>query len=176
MKKLLSRLFLILGIFLITFGIYLISLRYSPKTLTFENAVFAQSTTHSTIPTLLIIPSATISLPVIPSSTHNNTWEITSEGVSFLSSSVKPGTPGNSVFYGHNWDNLLKNLHSVKPHDTIEIVMSDKKRMKFVVEYTAVVDPFKTEVIKNTDDTRVTIYTCTGFLDSKRFVVVAKPQ
>lgn len=175
MKKLLSQILLIIGVFCIASGIYLILLRYSPKTLTFENAVFAESTTHATIPKLLIIKSANISLPVIPSSTHNNTWDITFDGVSFLTSSVKPGTPGNSVFYGHNWENLLGNLHTVKPGDTVEIIMSDKKRMKFTVEYTAVVTPDKTEVIKNTNDTRITIYTCIGFLDSKRFVVVAKP-
>jgi sortase (surface protein transpeptidase) len=53
--------------------------------------------------------------------------------------------------------------------------MNDGVKKEFKVEYTATVDPSQTYIIDNTKDTRITLYTCTGFLDSKRFVVVAFP-
>ena len=77
--------------------------------------------------------------------------------------------------YGHNWKSLLYDLPSVKPGQKLYVTMQNGSKQAFEVEYTATVEPSDTYVIDKTDDTRLTIYTCTGFLDSKRFVVVAKP-
>ena len=42
-----------------------------------------------------------------------------------------------------------------------------------MIEYTQVVTPDQTHILAPSDDRRVTLYTCTGFLDRKRFVVTA---
>ncbi len=77
--------------------------------------------------------------------------------------------------YGHNWKSLLHGLPMVKPGQKVFVTMQNGSKIAFEVEYTATVDPADTYIIDKTSDTRLTIYTCSGFLDSKRFVVVAKP-
>ncbi len=173
MRKFLSRLFSILSVLSLIFGLYLVYLRYSPRKLAFKTPpVAVAETSHK--PVGLTITSAKIHLPVVLSKIVNNNWEVTTKGVSFLETSEEPGKTGNAVFYGHNWTSLLGNLVSVKPGDSVEVLMDNGEKKNFTVEYTAVVSPNQTQIIEQTHDKRVTIYTCTGFLDSKRFVVVAK--
>ena len=62
----------------------------------------------------------------------------------------------------------------MKPGDRIEIAFSDGSIREFVVAYTTTVNPGQVEILKDSEDSRLTLYTCTGFLDSKRFVVTAK--
>ena len=112
-------------------------------------------------------------LEIIPSKITNNTWEATSQGVSHLSSSPIPGEKGNSILYGHNWTNLLGNLTKIKPGAEINIILKNREKKIFIVEYVSIVGPNDTQILADTDDTRITLYTCTGFLDSKRFVVTA---
>ncbi len=112
-------------------------------------------------------------LEIIPSKITNNTWEATSQGVSHLSSSPIPGEKGNSILYGHNWTNLLGNLTKIKPGAEINIILKNREKKIFIVEYVSIVGPNDTQILADTDDTRITLYTCTGFLDAKRFVVTA---
>ncbi len=173
MRTFLSRFFFLLSFLSLIFGFYLLYLRYSPKKLAFKTPPAAiAETAHK--PVGITINSAKIGLPVVLSKIINNNWEVTTKGVSFLETSAEPGKTGNAVFYGHNWTSLLGNLVSVKPGDKLEVLMDNGEKRNFTVEYTAVVSPNQTQIIEQTHDKRVTIYTCTGFLDSKRFVVVAK--
>lgn len=176
MKHFISTFLIIFGVIILIFGFYLTHLRYSPKTLAFEGASSLSQASHATLPRMIKINSINIVLPVVASKITNNLWETTPDGVSFLTTSAKPGSKGNSVFYGHNWGSILGNLHKTKPGDKIEIVMDNGKKYEYDVEYTAVVEPTQTSVINDVGDERLTIYTCTGFLDTKRFVVVAKPN
>lgn len=173
--KLLSKFFLLLGLTFLLFGAYLLYLRHSPRILTFNYAPTAVSSLSFTSPANIEIPSIGVNLPVIPAVIHGTSWETTSRGVSYLSSTPAPGKKGNSVMYAHNWESLLGHLPQVKPGQNIIVVSKSHERKVFRVEYTAIVSPSQTYIIDNTNDTRLTIYTCTGFLDSKRFVVVAKP-
>lgn len=174
MKKFFSYLLLFISVFLLAFGAYLVVLRNSPRTLAFESAPqHAPKKYEAATPKTLIIPSINVTLPIIPAKIIKNTWETTNDGVSYWSASPIPGSRGNSVLYGHNWKSLLGSLPNIKPGNTIQVIMSDGKTVDFIVEYTAVVSPTQTDIIRPTKDTRITIYTCTGFLDSKRFVVVA---
>ncbi len=127
------------------------------------------------LPYSLEIPSIHANLPIIPALIQGKTWETTTKGVSYLKTTPIPGEKGNSVIYGHNWKTILGDLTQVKPGQKIIITMNDGVKKEFKVEYTATVDPSQTYIIDNTKDTRITLYTCTGFLDSKRFVVVAFP-
>ncbi len=175
MLRLISRFFLLLGYIFLFFGFYLVYLRYSPKLLSFESKPPAIATTPSKAPQKIEIPSIKVELPIISAIKEGNKWETTHNGVSHLSSTPIPGQKGNSVLYGHNWGSLLADLPQIKPGQKVFVTFGNGKRQMFVVEYTAVVDPSESYIIDSTKDTRITIYTCTGFLDSKRFVVVAKP-
>lgn len=164
-----SNFFLILSLGFFVFLGSLLWQRVAPIKAT-TNAVVTSSTVVS-----LAIPTLNIDLPVIPASMSGTTWETTKFGVSWLSSSPVPGELGNSILYGHDWPNLLGRLTSIKTGQEIVVQMTGGKSRKFVVQYTAIVPSTQDDVLRATTDRRLTIYTCTGFWDEKRFVAVAFP-
>ncbi|MBI4080860.1 MAG: sortase [Candidatus Levybacteria bacterium] len=176
MKRLLSKVFIASGIALLLFSSYLFWQRNNPNRLAFATEDISAANTYSeavNMPTSLTIPSIQKTLPVIPMTLQNSTWSVTPDGVSYLSTSPLPGNPGNSILYGHNWPNLLGKLVLVKPGDSLLLTFKDGKTKQFTVQTTQEVSPSDTSVLKNTPDRRLTLYTCSGFLDSKRFVVTA---
>jgi len=176
MVGLTSKIFTILGLLILVFGGILLFQRYTPQRFSFKNFQPASGTFQITPQSRLIIPSLNIDVEIIPSKITNNNWEETDRGISHLSSSPFPGEKGNSILYGHNWANLLGNLTRIKPGAEIRIVSSNKEKKVFIAKYVSVVGPNDTEILFNTNDSRITLYTCTGFLDTKRFVVTALLQ
>jgi LPXTG-site transpeptidase (sortase) family protein len=169
MKRYFDTVILGLGIFFLCFGGYLIFERETPR-----NLVFAETSNNKIVtPTRLTIPSINLDLPILPAHIKDQKWDITKDGVSYLVKTPVPGTLGNSVMYGHNWSNLLGNLEEVKTGDIIEVKNSDGNTYAYVIHFVSVVTPDETHIYNNTSDYRLTIYTCTGFLDSKRLVVTA---
>jgi LPXTG-site transpeptidase (sortase) family protein len=165
-----------LGISLLLFGSFLVYQRNNPNRIAFaksELEIIEKESKKLLDPSIIIIPSVDIQLPVVFSEIRNSKWEVTDKGVSYLKSSVIPGEVGNSIMYGHNWTNLLGSLTKIKTGDTIEIVYVDNSKKEFVVKLIQEVEPDNISILNNTDDKRLTIYTCSGFLDSKRFIVVA---
>jgi sortase (surface protein transpeptidase) len=69
----------------------------------------------------------------------------------------------------------LGRLPKIKNEDIIQIKLSNGEHRNFKVIYTYTVTSDQTHILGQTEDARITIYTCTGFLDFKRFVVVAIP-
>lgn len=169
----LSRLLTIAGLIFIMFGLYLLSQRYSPNKLSFNDLSANTVSVSGQMPEKIVIPSLNLNLPVYPAQIKDNEWEATAKGVSYLISSPVPGEIGNSVIYGHNWSSLLGPLVRIKPGDKIEVVMDSGDKKTFVVNFTTLVDPSQTGILAASDDARITIYTCAGFLDSKRFVATA---
>jgi LPXTG-site transpeptidase (sortase) family protein len=165
-----------LGISLILFGSLLVFQRNNPNRVAFantDNNIMSVEENKTKIPASVIIPSLNINLPIYLSEIKNNKWEVTDKGVSYLKTSVLPGDKGNSVLYGHNWTNLLGNLTKIKTGEKITIEFDDKSKKEFVVTLIQEVNPDDISILNDTVDNRITIYTCSGFLDSKRFVVVA---
>jgi len=76
--------------------------------------------------------------------------------------------------YGHNWTNLLGPLVHAKPGQRIYISYADGSVSTFKIQATALVSPQDTSILAPSNDIRVTIYTCAGFMDSQRFVVTAR--
>ena len=175
MKNFLSRLFICAGILFLISSFYLLYLRHSSHPLTFKEYPTKVVALSIETPNTIHIPSINVHLPIVPAVADKNKWETTEKGVSYLLSTPLPGDKGNSVMYGHNWTSLLKNLPQVRTGERVYVIMKDGTKREFKIEYTATVNADQTYIIDNTPDTRITIYTCVGFLDSKRFVVVAKP-
>lgn len=169
------RVLIYFGIFCLAFAGFLYWQRTTPTRLQFDTEDIESSSVSSTNvePRVLIIRNLGIELDIYPASIKNAKWEATSKGVSYLSSTPVPGEMGNSVIYGHNWKSILGNLVKARPGQTIEILYSDGSRKEFEVKFTQVVTPDQTQILDQTGDNRITLYTCTGFLDSKRFVVTA---
>ncbi len=173
--KLLSRLFIILGIFCYTLGIYNIWLSIDPHRLSFTKYSYAQTVSpeKKQLPEKIIIKDLNINLNIIPSHVVDNKWETTDMGASYLQSSPIPGDDGNSIIYAHNWASLFANLVYAVPGQEIQIRYADNSTKTFVIKYTSSVTPDNSTILAPSNDKRITLYTCTGFLDSQRFIVVA---
>lgn len=169
MKRYFDTLLLGLGLFFLGFGTFLVWERQSPRQLVF--ALPSDSTIVT--PLRLSIESLGLNLPIYSASVQEGKWALTKHGVSHLSTSPLPGELGNSVFYGHNWSNLLGNLGNAKPGDSINVWLSNGQVVEYRIHFINVVTPDQSHIYRNTPDYRLTLYTCTGFLDSKRLVVTA---
>ncbi len=174
MKKFIAVVLILFGIVSLSFSAYLIHERNDSHTVSFTAYPVTVPTQKKqvTSPVKIRIASQHISLPIAPATIKNNEWQLSAEGVSYLTESPIPGEYGNSILYGHNWTSLLGRLPHVKPGDQIEIQYADNHISYFEVAYTAIVSPEQTSILAPSKDHRITIYTCTGFLDTKRFVAV----
>lgn len=173
----LSSLLIIFGLSCYIFGIYLIWERNDPNRLRFKNYMGNyKNVPLSNPPVRILIRDLNIDLPVYPAKVVNNQWETTTMGASYLLSSPLPGVRGNSIIYAHDWASLFGPLVNIKRENKVEIDFEDKTKKFFIIKNTSVVSPDQSDILKNFGDTRLTLYTCTGFLDSKRFVAVATLQ
>jgi LPXTG-site transpeptidase (sortase) family protein len=125
-------------------------------------------------PIKLYIPKLSKILAVSDGQVINNRWIISETGVSYLTSSVLPGKVGNSVFYGHNKAEILGGLPRLAAGDLIYVVLDNGEFAKYQVFETKEVSPNQVQILNDSDEARLTIYTCSGFLDQARFVVVAR--
>ncbi len=171
-KKIVAVLLLTIGLLLTFHALYLIYLRNTK--LPVKTDVNLRS--ERVVPVLVQIPSLAINVNVTETDLTNNKWPLSNDSALHWKESPLPGQKGNSVIYGHNWANLFGNLRQVHPNAEVVIVYSDgsKKQFKIVDTYTVTAD--ETHILNNSTDTRLTLYTCTGFLDSKRFVAIAIPS
>lgn len=175
MKKFFQRLFLFTGLLCVVFLGMLLYQRYRPNPLAFQGAVFTRelSGTYHGSPVRVQIPEVDVDLPIVTADIEGTIWQTTDDGVSYMKSSPLPGETGNAVLYGHNWPNLLGPLKRVNVGDSINIMFEDGYSASFNVAFVTIVTPEQIKILENSKDSRLTIYTCTGFLDSKRFVVTA---
>lgn len=164
-----SLLLIILGAaILITFSFNRFSQQFSPaSTPKVESPYQAQ-------PAKLYIPKLAKPLIISNGVVVNNRWQISETGVSYLTASAIPGKVGNSVIYGHNKTEILGNLPRVVSGDPVYVIMKSGDIIKYQVFETKEVSPNQVEILNQTAESRLTIYTCTGFLDTARFVAVAK--
>lgn len=134
----------------------------------------SNQTQLSSYPKEIIIPDININLPIIPTEFNKGKWKATTHGVSYLLSSPKPGEMGNSILYGHNWPNLLGNITKLGFGQTIQIKFTGGIKKDFIILKTKMTDQADTSILAGSDEPIITLYTCTGFFDRQRFVVVAK--
>lgn len=125
-------------------------------------------------PSKLYIPKLSKALDITDGQVQDNRWTVSATGVSYLTTSALPGEIGNSVIYGHNRRDILGGLPWLSVGDTIYITMQNGDLIKYEVFERKEILPTQVEILDNTLDSRLTIYTCSGFLDQSRFVVIAK--
>jgi len=139
--------------------------------LAFTSVPTKDETTFYQTPNRIRIVSAQIEAPIVKGTVNKSTWTTSENAISHLATSALPGTQGNSVYYGHNWAGLFAHLKDVLPGDLVEIVDANATKNVYTIESIGVVSPDQTHILNETIDKRITLYTCTGFLDSKRLVV-----
>lgn len=103
-------------------------------------------------------------------------WVIAEQGVSYLEDSGRPGEEVPTVLYGHNTREQLGNIRAMKGGEPITLTTTDGVQHAYDVEFIREVDPKDTSILKEVTGDRLIMYTCSGFWDSRRWVVVAKRQ
>ena len=126
-------------------------------------------------PVRILIPKADIDLKVVDAPIVDGYWELSDNTASYGLGSGRPGTKSNTVIFAHAREGLFYNLKDVKLDDIIYVFTKDKW-YRYKVNKIDAVYPNQTEVIKPTKNEVLTLYTCTGFYDEKRFIVTALPQ
>lgn len=121
------------------------------------------------------IAKININLPVEDGKVIGDRWQVSQSGVSFYTASSLPEEGGNTVLYGHNKAKILGGLVVLNKGDKIELTLENGKILKYEVSETKTVKPTEIEILNSASEPQLTIYTCTGFLDQARFVVLAKP-
>lgn len=175
MKSRLANLLTTFGLICLVLAAFLCWRRTTPRRLSFnlKTSPPTEKNISPLEPKTLIIKDLGIKLPISPSQVKKGKWEASTKGVSYLSTSPIPGEVGNSILYGHDWPNLLGNLVKIKPGQEVEILFNDGSTEKFTVKITQTVTPEQTNILAPSNDQRITLYTCIGFLDRKRFAVTA---
>lgn len=104
----------------------------------------------------------------------DNKWTIAEKEASHLSNSARPGEAGNIILYGHNTREILGNIRALKGNEIITLTSADGTNHQYQVEKIIEVNPNQVEYLLPTKEEVLTIYTCSGFMDQKRFIVRAK--
>lgn len=148
------------------------SKRYARPTTNLEQSVIIKPNNSTELkPLMLKVETAGIEIPLL---TSHKVWEEKAKTAVYFSKTPLPGNKGNSVIYGHNFPNILGNLNKVEKGQQISIEFTDGSVKNFEVIQKINVTANQTHILKQTNDARLTIYTCSGILDTKRLVVVAK--
>ncbi|QQS38694.1 sortase [Candidatus Woesebacteria bacterium] len=155
---------------------------------------FRETDNDSETPTRIIIPSVNIDLEVKTAEVINGYWEVFDDKAGWGKGSGIPGKAGNQVIFAHAREGLFEPLKKVKVKDSVYVLsvsdirengvdnnyisseVSTKAWHAYEITSITEVFPNETQVIKPTEDETLTLYTCSGYKDSKRLIVVAKPK
>lgn len=125
------------------------------------------------LPRRVIIPSVSIDLAIRQAEIVGGYWQVFDDSAAWGTGSAIPGENGNQVIFAHARKGLFLPLRNVRVGDTIYILTQDKY-FEYKVDQLKEVYPNQVEVISPTENETLTLYTCSGFGDSKRLIVVAK--
>jgi hypothetical protein len=124
------------------------------------------------LPVQLVIPDQRIDVSITPAQLHNREWQLSNHGVSLLQHGA-PRKDAGLIIYGHNWRSLLGNLQQAKIGGKINLIYGDGNVEQYTVQSMLTVSPDRLDVLDLAKPDTLLIYTCTGFLDGQRLVVLA---
>lgn len=124
-------------------------------------------------PTRIIIPNLNIDLPVKEAKVVNGYWEVFPTGAGWGIGSGLPGEIGNQVIFSHARKGMFLSLREAKIRQIIYVMTKDKWYSYEIMDIKEVL-PSQIEVVAPTSDETLTLFTCSGFSDSKRLIVIAK--
>jgi LPXTG-site transpeptidase (sortase) family protein len=133
-----------------------------------------ESLEESDPPKYIIIPDLDIYLNVKNARLINGYWEVFDDSAGWGEGSGLPGRPGNQVIFAHARKGLFGSLNKIKKDMKI-LVLTENKWYEYKVATIDEVYPGNTKYVKQSENEVLTLYTCSGFLDSKRLIVKAEP-
>lgn len=126
-------------------------------------------------PTQLRLPKYRVTLDIVESAIHNGVWQINEYAANHLNVSANPGEGGNVVIYGHNSNEVLGPLRWMSVGEQIELTNADGKTITYSVDQVIETNPEDINWVLPKQEETLTLYTCSGFLNSKRHIVIARP-
>lgn len=189
-RKTLGTILLVAGVFSVSMGLLLPSVQSVKLTsadisigqisesidndpIQIDESLLKDNDNPEHFPKRVIMPQLGIDVATDPAKIVNGKWEVYEKVGSYGLGSGVPGSTGNTVVFAHAREGLFLPLKSVKKDMTI-YVLTNKEWYQYKVDEIKEVFPHDVSVIKPTDDETLTLYTCTGFADSKRLIVSAK--
>ena len=126
-------------------------------------------------PVSIQIPDVRINLPVEETVINHGVWQIARNSISHLSTSARPGEKGPIVLYGHNTNDRFGPIRWLKEGGKISVTTSGGIVHSYTIYKTLDISPNDTNIFNQSSETLI-LYTCDGFADLQRFVVLAKPS
>lgn len=126
------------------------------------------------LPTELIITKVSLDLPIEETAINHGIWQIASN-VSHLTISARPGEQGPIIMYGHNTNDRLGPIRWLSVGDLITLKTADNKIHHYKIARTLTVAPNQMDIFTNRQEESLIIYTCDGFADLQRFILIANP-
>lgn len=124
-------------------------------------------------PLRIIIPALDIDLAIKEAKVVKGYWEVFADSAGFGLGSAFPEEVGNQVVFAHARKGLFLPLRQAKAGQNIYILTKDTWFTYQIAEIKEVL-PSQTEVIAPAKEAILTLYTCSGFSDRKRLIVIAK--
>lgn len=126
-------------------------------------------------PTHITIQKVGISLPIVQTTIQNNTWSIAGEGASHLSESANPGQKGPIIMYAHNTRDRFGPIRWLNTGEIITVTSADKKIHSYKIIDRIKTSPKELSVFFARKTETLYLFTCDGFADLDRYIVVADP-
>lgn len=139
------------------------------------NLIVAQEQKQAPLPVHIFIPWNT-DVDIEPLAFTNGQWKISDTKATYLLGSARPGEAGNIIIYGHNRKEIVGNIRALKGGEKVTIKTNDGAEHSYVVDQVFEVEPYDVSLLAPTTKEILTIYTCSGLLDSLRFIVRAVPM
>lgn len=163
----------VISLFFIASGIYLsyrdriLSFAVTPTTVEFSE--------RQPPPIAVTIQAINLTLPLTAGWIKNGVWQLSQTTPLHLATSAHPGEKGNIVIYGHNKKSLFGKLKQLKVNDSLQLESADGSIHEYRITMIKTVKPTEIEAVLPTATETLTLYTCIGFLDTKRLIVQALP-
>jgi LPXTG-site transpeptidase (sortase) family protein len=127
-------------------------------------------------PKSIRLPRFKITLDIALARITDGVWSIDEQRANYLVTSASPGNEGNIVIYGHNSNEVFGPLRWTDVGDEIVVTNSDEVEFKYIVAQIEEVSPDEINWLNPKDTETLTLYTCAGFLNTKRHLVIAYPK
>lgn len=125
-------------------------------------------------PKRILIPDLNIDLEIGVAKIVSGYWEVFEDKAGWGEGSGYPGQTGNQVIFAHAKEGLFQPLRLIEAN-TLIYILTNNEWFTYKVREIKEVYPNQVEVIVPTEDEILTLYTCSGYKDSKRLIVIAKP-
>ena len=168
-----SKTLLIVGLVCLVFGIGLAA--YEQLASRFMGQLPTVEVTDN-VPLSISVPTLKLNLELEPGFILDGKWTVSSQKANYLFTAGRPGTPANTIIYGHNTRKIFGQLYRLKKGDELVITIQDGQEFEYEVAEKLTVKPDQLDYLAGHGQEELALYTCTGLLDSKRLIIRAIPR